>query len=451
MTTFSQREYDSLRPVRTRPAFTGLVHRAGAFLFDGIVFYGAAWALAAGLRPALLALNPLLPWLGQVGAFLYFFLMESPLGRGRSVGKTLFNQQVVTAAGTPPGWAAAFRRALLKSLVVLALVDPVIHGLIFPAASLPGSFIALLLLPLGALGYLIALALSVSIHPYKRGFHDLWAGTFVTGDPTPQAFLDALATPPDDMTLRRLRVNPRMSLIFLVGSVIFMLIRPIHGLRSEESRERLEDFEALQPEGALEGYRLVNMFLPDAVMAMQFNDGVTKIRNRTDEKTAPTTDSLRASVPSDGTMIIVQALRRSGAIPKAADVPAGLIAEAEALRAQAWQVWQEREPLRRAEYERMRAAGEKITVGDTKVDPLPPPAATRFRLALIEPFQILLYNKPAAVRLEGPADPAAGPLEVTPESIPRPPQPVAPRPEAERAEADARAPRNADNPTTGGR
>ncbi|MCE5230497.1 RDD family protein [bacterium] len=398
-----------LKPVRPRPAFSGFFGRVGAFILDVLVLYMLGWALNRGFRPALLHLNPALPWLSYIFAYVYFLIGEGPLGRGRTTGKYVLSMHIVTADGGVPSWPQAARRALLKLAFFFALSDPFSDLLIFPASAYFQADTAVKVLGIVCTSLTITIGLSITIHPWKRGIHDLLAGTFVTGDPTPSGFHDMLAEEPDLLSSRRMALNFKMVGIFFVLATVVMLYRPIHDQLQPKVRERFDTISRLQADVSVPGLRIVQAAYPDPAYSRLFLENVNRVRAQAAQRNdaVPTTDSLRAMQFYDGESIAVHAVKVSDSLTTATAMSPAMIKAAEQLRAKAWQIWKEREA--------------KSPSG------LP---ARQFKLLLVEPFRFLVYNGTEwKAVIEGPADPAAGPLTARDLNKPVPNEP-GPKPNA---------------------
>lgn len=396
-----------MQPIRSRPPFSGLPGRIGSFLLDMLVLYMLGWVLNRTFRSALIELNPYLPWLAHVFAFLYFFICEGPLGGGRTTGKYVLNMHIVDAGGRAPSWNAALRRALVKAAVLLAAIDPGTQSLIFPPSMTYTAAIGLTIVKILFMSIGVTIGLSISIHPWKRGWHDQWADTYVTGDPTPAAFSETLDSEPDPVTARRMAMNFRMTAIFFVVATAVMMYQPITVQLRPESRVPYDYALELQNAAPISGVRIVQAFYPNPQHQNYFLGQVSDVRSRFEarKETAPTTDSLREIALYDGESIALQAIATDALTTQEAMSPA-MIEAAGRVRAKAWQIWRESE-----------------TKNKTGIP------ARQFKILLVEPFRFLVYNGeewPAI--LEGPADPAAGPLkprELKPRPTPSPtPQPT---------------------------
>ncbi len=401
-------EYKALQPIRERPPFTGFIPRLGAFAFDGLLLYLLAMLLDRSLRPVLLQLNPLLPWLGHILALAYFWLGEGPVGGGRTPGKLFLNLHVVTRTGAAPGWGAAGKRALLKQA-------PAFMFLAWPvySAGFGGDIFTLITafsaLQIFGLALTIALAFSIAVHPFKRGWHDHWAATWVTGRPTPPAFQAAHEAPIDEITAGRLRLHPKLTAGLFVIAALVMLLQAYRQLTSPAHREFYTRINELRETEPLPGHRVASMAFPDAGQHERFLEQVRRSRAAAPQTAGePSTETLRLAGPIyDGRGLVVQALVVRGPhLPAQADE---LLAGADHLRALLWAQWRQ-------------------ALADWPADSPPPPPAERFSLVLVEPFQILAYNQTLSRGLiEGPAKPGTGPLEYRPLSVdPIPDPPPAP-------------------------
>ncbi|MEN6624805.1 MAG: RDD family protein [Candidatus Sumerlaeia bacterium] len=393
----SEPKFDSIKPIQPRPAFAGFVPRAGAFVLDGAVLFMLAWAVNRGFRNALVGLNPALPWLAHAIAFGYFLVGDGPIGRGRSTGKVTLSLHVVTANGGVPGWGASIKRAFLKQLVFFVALNILLYIQVFPATWAYPACVALSVFQIVCLALAVALGVSVSLHPHQRGLHDLWAGTYVTGDPTPEAFREAIATPPDAVAEKRMKMVPRMIVIFAVLATIAMLIRPVTTELKPESRVPFDHALQLDQKAPMPGMRIALAMYPDEGSKAQFAKQVAQIREDAAKRNAavPTTDSLRQSALYDGETIAVQAIVMRGPLPFEAASSTETLKAADGVRRAAWQYWATAKPF----------SGEKVP-------------ARRFKLLLVEPLKFLVYNKTEwRALIEGPADPAAGPLTVSDPNI----------------------------------
>ena len=136
----------------------GLGGRFVARLIDGIIIGIIGWIIGRIIDEA---------WLGQlIGAVLYlgyYAYMES--SRGRTIGKQVMKLRVHGASGGTPTMDEAFRRNAWYLLSIVGSLPVLAISLVFGLASLAA---------------IIAIAVTISSDPLKRGWHDKFANTSVT-------------------------------------------------------------------------------------------------------------------------------------------------------------------------------------------------------------------------------------------------------------------------------
>ena len=385
-----------LQMPRERPIFTGFLPRLGAFLIDGAVLYFGSYLLHEGMRAPLLYLNPWLPWLGHAAALVYFWLPTSPIGSGQTPGMMVLKARVVNAEGGGLSWSASFKRALLKQMVLFVLNFPLYYVLILPYSLRSGALVGLAILHFACLTLAIALALSVGMHPYKRGWHDLWAGSYVTPRPTPEGFAHVLNEEPDPIVQSRLRMHGKMTFLFWLLATIAILLQPMKSYTLPEFKaqsRRIQEIQALHP---IDSHEVMLLAQPSVEDIEELRKAIQNMRARALERgqDVPSTDSLQAKAVFDGETIVVQSYLRHGRFrPESLSDPA-FQEKVEDLRHAAWAQWQAR--LRE-------------NPNDENSRPLP--AARRFVLVLYEPFMILFNRSILRGKVEGPADPAEGDLD----------------------------------------
>jgi len=396
-----------------RAPFSSFWARLAAFAIDCGALYLGARLLDRGARLALLELNPWLPYAGHLLAFLYFWIGNGPLTGGRTLGKLVMSLQTVGADGHPLGWKAAARRAAIQQFVFF-IHDPERFAMGFPPSLAYGALMGFILLGTASLVESIVLAALVGFHPHKQGWHDLWAGSFVTAAPLPPAFTQTLVAPADFFAGHRRTAMLRLSLVFWVLATATLLIQPIQIYLQPQLRAVAHTLVRLNEELPLRPYVLVERDFPSAPVRRDFLEAAARVREsaRIAGEAVPTTDSLRARVldrgGSDGETIVALLYRERGVwSPQDLQEP-GLREAVSRLRAQLWREWRAQPP----------AAADHATSA--------PLVARQFSAQLIEPFLLFLHNgsMPRA-RVHGPADPAAGALvfePIAPEAEDRPAQ-----------------------------
>ena len=237
-----------LKPLAERPPFAGFLSRLGAFIIDCVLLYYIFKGLDRVARPALLALNPLLPYLGHGLVYLYFWIGYGPLTKGRTVGKTLLGIQVAGWDGAPITWAAAAKRALIQQGVfaVFMLFQMVAYLIVIPPSLGFMGYATMVVLSATGFTLLLALSISVIMHPRKLGWHDLWAGSFVTGSPVPLSFRLALDTPLDVITERKMANHLKITMLFWVIVTAVILVSPFKTILSHDQRGEAEKMISLQ-------------------------------------------------------------------------------------------------------------------------------------------------------------------------------------------------------------
>lgn len=409
----------ALAPKPDKAPFSGFFPRLGAFLIDCVALYFIFNALDLLAHVQLLALNPALPYLAFILGFAYFWIGAGPLAHGRTLGKMLLSLRVTAPDGQPLSWSAAFRRTLLQFPVFFILaVSHIPYGLLFPGAGMFSVIVLSNLIALAALVYLIVLSLGAAIHPLKRGWHDLWAPSYVTPRETAEAFRAALAVADQDMLAEhRAAVMRRVSMIFWALATVVILALAAQGLTKPDFKAKFQPLLEAQKGFTLPHYQVSDVILPifpkDALKDFtpeRLMDEISRVRAdlRAQGKTVPTTQTMIAQLQT----IVVRVVRTQGTLPGGEiDNPAFRTAM-ENLRANVWRGW--------------LANPDRKTTGTLNI-------ANDYEAAVIEPLTLMMYNMLTVgtpkVRVHGPADPARGGLifeHVLPSATPAPEQPATP-------------------------
>lgn len=236
------------------PPFAGFLQRLAALAIDVVLIYFAGYTLEMALREPLLRLGPFLPFLSHVAAFAYFWLGNGPVGKGATVGKSILNLRVVTQEGNPLGLGASLRRALLQyPLIFLGAYACVAEIGGMPAV---GIFISANLIQALANSLVVTLGYAIFTHPQRRGWHDIAAGSYVTPDPPPAKFHEAIASTPDADAIRRQAAQRRTSIVFCLIVVLFFGAQWVLTVADPKTRQAIDFADRINHETPVPGYRL---------------------------------------------------------------------------------------------------------------------------------------------------------------------------------------------------
>jgi uncharacterized RDD family membrane protein YckC len=137
------------------------------FLFHGLTFL---------LREQLFSIARYTEYLGAGIVFLYFALLNGPLGKGKTIGKFLFNIRVQDYQGNPLSFASGFKRTLIQLITpsyILLVLDQVLDKSLSHQAFLYHLLYSL------SISFVASNALLIALHPLKQGFHDQFARSLV--------------------------------------------------------------------------------------------------------------------------------------------------------------------------------------------------------------------------------------------------------------------------------
>lgn len=405
--------------------FAGFLLRLAALFGDIVLIYFLGYTLEMTLRGPLLALGPMgLLFLSHLFVFLYFWLGNGPVGKGMTLGKAILNIRVVDAEGAPLGYGAGLRRALVQY--------PLVYQVTFMfiaqetgAPTVPSLAVTSLLEFLG-LTLILTLAYSVIAHPQRRGWHDLFAGSYVTPNPVTEAFKDAAHAPMTEQNARRAAALKRTSVVFfLVIAVLFGLnwIRSVNVTRQSPAVDFIEGVEAAAP---LPGYRLETFALTGEAESALFADYLRGIMpERPADDATTTTQNVFASLEGELTLRLFYIKKRGLADVADANDPE-LGAAIQQLRRAALERIPEFQQSVAEMFSTPRAQEALEEARENADDPLPsadfpttPPQ--RISLLFADQFRFVLFSlggdeeAPLGLRFswaaQGPIDPAAGPLE----------------------------------------
>jgi len=168
------------QPALTPEMRGGFWTRALAFLLDLFVLNFFFHGLTFVFREQLFRMSKFTEYLGALIVFAYFVFLNGPLGKGRTIGKFLFNLRVQNYDGMPLSFGAALRRPLLQLIVpgiMMILIQPFIQTTSQNQALFYSGLFSV------SLSFLVSNGLLVALHPLKQGFHDRFARSLVVREP----------------------------------------------------------------------------------------------------------------------------------------------------------------------------------------------------------------------------------------------------------------------------
>ena len=164
----------------------GLWVRAGAFVVDLFLLVFILYALIFFAKEPLLTLGKNSVYLAFFVIFCYFFLLNGPLGRGKTPGKIIFNVTVTDKNLNILKFPSAFKRAIiqLNALIILIfLVQPFSHDI----ETINQQFLNMLI-PLFLLAFNLGSIVFLATYPLKQGIHDLFAESVVQKESQKRSF-----------------------------------------------------------------------------------------------------------------------------------------------------------------------------------------------------------------------------------------------------------------------
>lgn len=247
---------------RERPPVAGFWVRCIAFILDVILLHFFAYAMVFVLKEQLLALGKVAPYLGLAIIFCYFWLANGPVGKGKTIGKTLFNITTLRYDGQPLELKEALIRTLvqLSFLLLVLVVIPLFFGNILSQTARMMSHSVETL----AMAFLIANAVLIGVQPFKQGFHDLLARSYVAKDPARLSEERLVGTPDERMAKWRRSAFQSAGIAFIVVLVIslYNVYRNIYSEDMKRSIRLTQESRALFNIKGFEPVILEGVLLP---------------------------------------------------------------------------------------------------------------------------------------------------------------------------------------------
>jgi len=246
---------------RKKSLFSGFWIRLLCMILDYHAILLFFYLLTFLLREHLFRISPFTEYVGGGITFLYFWLGNGPVGKGRTFGKVLFNLRVQDLEGRPPSLLVSFKRTVIQAVnpFFLPLViqpfttDPQIHH--------PLLFVGFLSF---TLSFLVSNALLVALHPLKRGYHDILAGTVVARGGGPVSFEQIEAARSGRLLGRKVRTPATALQTAGIAFILIFSIQLWNGYqqsRSEQWKYSVNLYREMKARFSLEGFDLSDLRL----------------------------------------------------------------------------------------------------------------------------------------------------------------------------------------------
>ena len=172
-------QYEAPRGFLSMPKLpvAGLMIRLGALMIDIIVVLLAIWSMSRAFLPAVLASQDAYPYITSGFFFLYFFLLNGPLGGGRTVGKMLFRLQVTDYDGNP----ISYRQSIIRTAVLFPTIVtvPLASTILGDRESMFEFYLYQLIGSFPLIAVFLTTLIIIPFNPFKQGMHDFLGKTLV--------------------------------------------------------------------------------------------------------------------------------------------------------------------------------------------------------------------------------------------------------------------------------
>jgi len=260
--------------VSPREVMAGFWVRALALVLDIILLNFVFNGLSFLFREKFFLVSRYTDFIGLITVFLYFTLLNGPVGKGRTMGMYLFNICVRDYEGCVLSPGAACKRALIQ------MVSPIFPMVFFTPflkmtepsqAMLSGGILSL------SLSFLVSNALLVGLHPLKQGFHDRVAKSIVVRGQTVVRYEELERFTSSEMIGRKIRTPASAYQSAGIAFVVISLIQiwgVFQQVRSEPWRIQSRMLDEMRQRFSIPGFELTDF-------------GVYRIRSEVKEETAP--------------------------------------------------------------------------------------------------------------------------------------------------------------------
>ncbi len=252
-------ESQKVRPLNTqsiRGVVGGFWIRAVSLLLDVIVLNFFFYALTFLFREQFFVIGKNTVYIGAAIFFGYFWLLNGPIGHGRTLGKFLFNLRTQDYEGNVLTLGASFRRTIIQMnypIIAKLAIDPLMDG----ADANSMLFLIGILSILRA--FLASNALLIALHPLKQGYHDQFAKSLVVRGLNRVRYTDLKQTVFGGMLNRKVRTPAVAMQSAGIAFLVILLLQMwggYQGIRSQEWRSHHHLFVEMREKFGVEGFKL---------------------------------------------------------------------------------------------------------------------------------------------------------------------------------------------------
>jgi uncharacterized RDD family membrane protein YckC len=155
----------------------GLFIRLIALIIDLVLIVSAIHLMVRTIPGFFWSIDILSKYFTGIATFLYFVLLNGPVGKGQTVGKMIFRIRTTDQEGNAPSLTQSVQRTLiLFPVFVLGPLATVIWGI---PESVYESYFSSYLTHFPMISILLATLMVVPFNPFKQGLHDYYAQTLV--------------------------------------------------------------------------------------------------------------------------------------------------------------------------------------------------------------------------------------------------------------------------------
>jgi uncharacterized RDD family membrane protein YckC len=254
-----------------RPPVAGFWIRCIACILDVILLGFFQYAMVFVFKEQLLAIGKMAPYFGLAIIFFYSCLANGPVGKGKTIGKSLFNITTLRYDGKP----LEMKEALIRTVVqmefwlVVYLIIPFFSRDVRTQSLLMISHVIVYV----ALAFLIANAVLIGVQPFKQGFHDLLARSYVAKDPN-RLTEETLVRTPDERMAKWRRSAFQSAAIAFVVILVISLYNAYRDVYREGTRKGMQLAQEARDLFAVEGFELARL----GAMELPSEEGPSKSR-----------------------------------------------------------------------------------------------------------------------------------------------------------------------------